>query len=187
MKQLVAMLQASNEETKRTVLLVAVALTGLYALTTIGSMVRVTALTMLLFMNAQILLLVAVVCYLVVIIMTRESISQEHFERGQVIFRQGEMGNEVYVIISGEVEVVGEQPGGGETVISRVGPGEFFGEIALIRNAPRMATVRALTDLDVLVMHRGAFLSLFTHLPALRQTFQQVIQQRIAERAARQS
>ena len=45
---------------------------------------------------------------------------------------------------------------------------------------PRVATVRALTDLDVLVMQRGAFLSLFTYLPALRQSFQRVMQERAA-------
>ena len=65
-------------------------------------------------------------------------------------------------------------------MIARLGPGQFFGEMALIRAAPRVATVRALTDLDVLVMHRGAFLSLFTYLPALRQNFQRVMQERVA-------
>ncbi|MBI4611644.1 MAG: cyclic nucleotide-binding domain-containing protein [Candidatus Rokubacteria bacterium] len=183
MRRLVAALQAFNEETKRTVLLVAVALAGLYALVTIGSMAKVTALTMLLFMSAQTLLLAAAVCYVAVIIMTRESISQQHFEPGQVIFRQGDPGDDVYVVISGEVEVIRESPGAGEHVEARLGPGDFFGEMALIRTAPRMATVRAQTPLDVMVMRRGAFLSLFTHLPALRQTFQQVVQQRMASAA----
>ncbi len=181
MRRLVAALQAFNEETKRSILLIAVALTGLYALITIVSMVRVTALSMLLFVNAQVLLLVVVVCYIAVIIMTRESVARAHFEPGQVVFRQGEMGNKVYVVISGEVEVVQEDPGARETVIGRVGPGEFFGEMALIQNVPRTAPARVLTDLDVLVMQRGAFMSLFTHLPTLRQAFQQVVQQRADE------
>lgn len=113
--------------------------------------------------------------------MTREGVSLQLFERGQVIFRQGEMGNRVYVIMSGEVEVVQDRPGTWETVIARLRPGEFFGEMALIQTAPRVATIRALSDLDVLVMQRGAFLSLFTYLPALRQTFQRMVHERSAE------
>jgi hypothetical protein len=180
MKWIITAFQSLSEEYKRTILLVAIALTALYALITIVSMVKLTALTMLLFMSAQVLLLLSILCYIVVIIMTREGVTRQHFEAGNVIFHQGETGNQVYVIVSGEVEVVQDRPGPGDPVIARLGPGQFFGEMALIRSAPRVATVRALTDLDVLVMQRGAFLSLFTHLPALRQSFQRVMQERVA-------
>ncbi len=181
MRRILVGLQTLSDEKKQGILLVATGLTAVYALVTIIAMVKLTAVTMLLFAGAQMLLFLSILCYITVIIMTRESITQQHFERGQVIFRQGEMGNQVYVVISGEAEVVQEQPGTGETVIARIGSGGFFGEMALIQNAPRVSTVRALTDLDVLVMQRGPFLSLFTHLPVLRQTFQQVLEQRADE------
>ncbi len=181
MRRILAGLQAFGEEKKRGLLLVAVSLAAIYALIIIVSMVRLTALTMLLFAGAQLLLLLSILCYIAAIIMTRESISQQHFEPGEIIFRQEDTGNQVYVIVHGEVEVVQERPGTGDAVIARLGPGEFFGEMALIQNAPRTATVRALTGLDALVMQRSAFLSLFTHLPALRQAFQRVVQQRMDE------
>jgi len=179
MRWIISAFQSLSEENKRALLLVSIALAAVYALITIVSMVKLTALTMLLFVSAQLLLVLSILCYIVVIIMTRESVVQQHFELGDVIFHQGETGNQVYVIISGEVEVVQDRPGEA-AMIARLGPGQFFGEMALIRAAPRVATVRALTDLDVLVMHRGAFLSLFTYLPALRQSFQRVMQERAA-------
>ena len=180
MRWIITAFESWSEETKRTILLVAIALAAVYALVTIVSMVKLTALTMLLFVNAQLLLVLSILCYIVVIIMTREGVTRQHFEPGAVIFRQGETGNQVYVIVSGEVEVVQDRPGSGDPVIARLGPGQFFGEMALIRAAPRVATVRSLTDLDVLVMQRGAFLSLFTYLPALRESFQRVVKERVA-------
>ncbi len=170
-----------SDERKRALLLVAAGLATLYALIAIVSMIKLSALTMLLFAGAQVLLLLSTACYIVVIIVTRESVSQQHFEPGEVIFRQGDMGSQVYVITNGEVEVVRDQPGAGQTVVTRLGPGEFFGEMALVHPAPRSATVRASSALDVLVMQRGPFMSLFTHLPALRRSFQRVIEERREE------
>lgn len=178
MNRILAGLQAFSDDKKWVLLLIAVILTVVYAVITIFSMAKLTALTMLLFMHAQGLLLLAVLCYLVVIITTRESITREHYEPGHVIFHQGDMGKQVYVVISGEVEVVRQEPEAEETVIARLGAGEFFGEMALIREAPRVATVRTINAVEVLVMQRGSFLSLFTHLPSLRQSFEQVAQQR---------
>jgi len=107
------------------------------------------------------------------------SISQEHFEPGETIFRQGDWGDRVYVIVKGEVEVLREEPGKGEIVLRKQGPGEYFGEIALISNAPRTATVRTLTGVDALTIERGAFIALLAHLPPLRKIFEQVMQERL--------
>ncbi len=106
------------------------------------------------------------------------SISQEHFEPGETIFRQGDWGDRVYIIVKGEVEVVREEPGRGEILLAKLGPTEYFGEMALISNALRMATVRTLTSVDVLTVERGAFVSLLAHLPPLQKIFEQVIQER---------
>jgi NADH dehydrogenase len=107
-----------------------------------------------------------------------ESISREHFEAGEIVFRQGEWGDRAYVIIHGEVEVLREDAGQGETMLARLQDGECFGEMALINDAPRMATVRTVTRVDALTLQRSAFATLFTHMPALRDSFQRMVQER---------
>src|SRR3954452_9743277 len=61
-------------------------------------------------------------------------------EAGEVIFRQYDMASEMYVVLEGEVELTL-----GDTLIETVGPGEPFGEMALIDQAPRAATATTKT------------------------------------------
>ena len=107
-----------------------------------------------------------------------QSLAREHFEPGEIIFRQGDLGDRLYIIEKGEVEVVKEEEGRVEKVLAKLGPGQCFGEMALVSNAPRMATVRPLTGLNVLTIQRGAFRTLFDHLPSMRETFEEVIERR---------
>lgn len=107
-----------------------------------------------------------------------ESVSREHFEAGEVVFRQGDTGDRVYIIIDGEVEVVREQAHGDETVLARLEAEECFGEMALITDAPRLATVRAVTNMNALTLRRSAFATMFKHIPALRESFERLVQER---------
>ncbi len=175
------LLQTSSDRYKRPALIVAQALTVSAVVMTIATLVKVVPLTLALFMMvAQLFILLAILISTVVLVTTLErEITKEHFARGAIIIQQGDIGDKVYVIENGEVEVVQEEPGEGESLIARLGPGEHFGEIALIRHTPRTATVRAVTDVDVLAIKAGAFASLFAHLPALRESFQQVMEQRL--------
>lgn len=109
-----------------------------------------------------------------------ESIAREHFEAGETIFRQGEVGDRVYVIVDGEVEVLRSDARGHDTTIARLGPGECFGEMALIQDAPRNSSARTVTRVDVMTLRRSAFASLFTHMPALRESFTRMVEQRSA-------
>jgi NADH dehydrogenase FAD-containing subunit len=86
-------------------------------------------------------------------------LSGAHFEPGDVIIREGEAGESAYVILAGKVEVTREQ--GQETIhLTTLSEGECFGEIALLTDAKRTATVTCLTPVDVTVLHREQFLAL---------------------------
>ncbi len=166
---------------KRTALVLAQLLTVSATIMTIVLLVNVGPATLTVFMlAAQPFILLSIVICLVVLITTPErEIIKEHFARGATLFRKGEMGDKVYVIENGQVEAVDEDPGKGEKVIRTMGPGDHFGEIALIRRIPRTLTVRAVTDVDVLTIKAGAFASLFAGVPVLRDSFHQMMQQRL--------
>ena len=68
---------------------------------------------------------------------------EEQFETGEEIFRQGEPGLKMYVVVGGQVMISTVVPGGGEEALSFLERGEFFGEMALIDGQPRSADARA--------------------------------------------
>jgi CRP-like cAMP-binding protein len=79
-----------------------------------------------------------------------------HYREGEVILREGEPGDAFYIIRGGRVAIT-TTGGGVETLVEERGPGEYIGEIALLRRAPRTATARALSDLDVWVLDAEDF------------------------------
>jgi CRP-like cAMP-binding protein len=94
------------------------------------------------------------------------SVVEKAFKAGDVVFRQGDFPDRLYLIGKGEVDVVKDVEGGRPAVLARLGPGEFFGEVGIIGHSPRTATVRAATDLETLSIHRDYFTSLLSYLPA---------------------
>jgi putative ABC transport system ATP-binding protein len=79
-----------------------------------------------------------------------EAATLRHFEPGEVIIRQGEEGDELFLISEGEVEVRRE-----DHEVARLGPSEFFGEAALISGEKRNATVIATEALDAYVVGKA--------------------------------
>src|SRR5438445_695269 len=108
-----------------------------------------------------------------------EGIRRAHFEPDEIIFREGDRGDVLYVLVDGEVEVTKRVPGQGDVVLRRLRPGECFGEIALVSDQARSATVRSLTGVNVLAVDRDAFQALFSNLPPLRGFFEQLIEARL--------
>ena len=72
-----------------------------------------------------------------------------HLEVGAVLFEQCTMGDLIYVVAEGELEIMRQLAGGGEELLKVVAPGDYFGEIGPLFNLPRSATVRARTDATV--------------------------------------
>lgn len=78
------------------------------------------------------------------------------FPAGTTLFREGEPGTEMYVVQSGAVQVY-KRMRDVEKVIGRIGPGEFFGEMALLNNKPRNATAQVVEDARLLVIDTRTF------------------------------
>jgi hypothetical protein len=90
------------------------------------------------------------------------SLTAVDLHAGQAVFRQGDVGDRFYVIDRGEVEVKD-----GDTLLRTLGPGESFGEIALIRDVPRTATVAAISDAALVALDAAEFLGAVTgHAPS---------------------
>ncbi len=77
--------------------------------------------------------------------------------KGEVVLRQGERGDTMFVVFSGTAEVLREQEVGRPEFIAELLPCDVFGEVALLEGGPRTRTVRASSDLCLLVIERDAF------------------------------
>ncbi|MGH7208958.1 MAG: FAD-dependent oxidoreductase, partial [Nitrospiraceae bacterium] len=97
-----------------------------------------------------------------------EQLARAHYREGDVIVRQGEIGNHFYIIESGQVEIIREDPGEPPKSLGIRGAGTSFGEIALLKEVPRTATVRCLTPVDVVKFARRDFLTLTRSHDAIR-------------------
>ena len=96
----------------------------------------------------------------------RSIMDELKFKPGQVIIREGELGDLFYVITEGHAEVFIRDANGSDVVLHEAGPGDFFGELSMLTNEPRSARVRAVDHLTTLALERDeffAFLRTHTH------------------------
>jgi hypothetical protein len=101
----------------------------------------------------------------------------ETFEPGRIIFHQGEEGQCAYFIRSGEVEVL-QGDGTDQKVVAKLGSGQYFGEMALINNAPRNATVRALSKSTVAVLGKQNFGTMLKLMPSTKGDIMKTVNER---------
>lgn len=86
------------------------------------------------------------------------------FCAGQDLFRLGDMGDCAYIIIAGEAEVLVDKEGT-EVVVAKAGKNELIGEIAILCDVPRTATIRAVTELTALKIPKDLFFRLIAEFP----------------------
>ncbi|MFQ5613036.1 MAG: cyclic nucleotide-binding domain-containing protein [Anaerolineae bacterium] len=94
-------------------------------------------------------------------------LKDEVYQAGQIVFHMGEIGDTFYIIESGEVEVLAPDLRGQQAVINLLGPGEFFGEIALLRAVPRTATIRVVSPTRLLGLSREDFHKVVDRYPII--------------------
>ncbi len=88
------------------------------------------------------------------------------FRDGELIVRQGETSDSAYLILSGKADVIVEF-GGSSSVVAQLGQSEVFGEMAMLCETPRTATVRATGELRTLLFEREGMLRLLREFPEM--------------------
>lgn len=129
---------------------------------------------------APLLVISAVAIYLWITIFefrrAHKLFSIEHFPPNTVIFRQGDPGDSAYFIRKGEVEVIDEDS---RATVNTLSAGDYFGEIALVTDRPRTATVRTVTEVEAAVLGKENFLNMMHLLPSTEDEILTTIQKRV--------
>lgn len=99
-----------------------------------------------------------------------------HVEAGRTVIRQGDLGQEFALIVQGEAEIVKDG-----VVVATIGPGTYFGEVALLDSVTRTASVVAKSDLVLEVIDRRGFNTLLDDLPRLSRSILKGLAHRLAE------
>lgn len=105
------------------------------------------------------------------------------FEAGQELFQQGDPGDAAYVIISGSAEVLVDTREG-PLVVATVEKNAFVGEIAILCDVPRTATVRAVERLETLKIMKEHFLRMVAEFPEMAVEIMRVLAQRLSRTTA---
>jgi CRP/FNR family cyclic AMP-dependent transcriptional regulator len=103
------------------------------------------------------------------------------FSKGHVIVKEGDQALSFYLICSGRAEVVKGAEGSSPRVLNTLGPGDFFGEMALLDGYLRSASVRALEDTECLVLSRWDFLAELRTSPYIAVQMLPVLSRRLRE------
>lgn len=82
--------------------------------------------------------------------------SEESYRLGDVIFKEGEIGDKLYLILEGKIRISREVAGMGEEALAILGPGQAFGEMSLVDDFPRSADARVHEACRVLVLTKSA-------------------------------
>lgn len=106
-------------------------------------------------------------------------ISPHRYTAGETIFHEGDAGTALYIIEKGEVKIVLGSPEGKEVVLTLLGPGDFFGELALLDGEPRSADAVAMETSDLLRLLRQDFLRFVAEHPQVAINLMAVLSRRL--------
>lgn len=112
-------------------------------------------------------------------LLARDTMARK-FQQGDIIFREGDPGQLLYIIQSGQVRIFVNGMDGSETSVILFGrPGELFGELSIIDGLPRSATAVALEETVLFIMGRESFRQHMRQMPQLAMNFMQVLSKRV--------
>src|SRR6201981_1265629 len=106
--------------------------------------------------------------------------TRTHFAEGQVLFREGDLPDSVFRILSGAVDILRELDGD-PVLLGTVGAGQFIGEMGVVENRPRNATARAANEVEVEILTPPEFLDQIAGSPSAARELIQRLSQRLRE------
>jgi NADH dehydrogenase len=109
-------------------------------------------------------------------------IQSQHFQAGDVVFQQGDLGDSVYVIQEGECDVLREE-NGEHKLLATLRAGDYFGEMAVLADQSRNATIQARTGMHVLIISKRDFDKLRQNVPAFDEVFRELAKRRASGNA----
>ena len=111
----------------------------------------------------------------------------ERYAAGEVIITQGDIGDKLYIITRGEVDVLSSNHAGGQRSLAILRAGDHFGEMALLYDIPRSATIRARTSVLLYSLSKDDFNELLAAVPGLRDQLEQIMTERAQLAAEREA
>ena len=101
-----------------------------------------------------------------------------HFTANELLLRQGDAGDELFIVRAGEVSVIIGRSGGSTAEVARLGPGRFFGEMSLMTGERRTATVQAMDDCELVSVGKAAFQEILAGVPGLPERITAILAER---------
>ncbi len=111
----------------------------------------------------------------------REAFQSARVAAGQIIFKDGDPGEAPYVLRAGQIRIYRTNLDGKERILAYLGPGEVFGEMALIDDSPRSASAKAVQDTLLLALYRDAYYGLADRYPQTAHNLAKVLARRIRD------
>jgi CRP/FNR family transcriptional regulator, cyclic AMP receptor protein len=109
----------------------------------------------------------------------RASMVEIKLARGEVLFREGDAGDQIYVVVEGKIKLGRTSPDGRENLLAVLGPGQMFGELSLFDPGPRSASASAITDTTLLGLAHKDLLPWLTGRPEVARNLLSQLAQRL--------
>ncbi|HJT03520.1 MAG TPA: Crp/Fnr family transcriptional regulator [Pseudonocardiaceae bacterium] len=109
----------------------------------------------------------------------RAALEPVRFPRAHVIFAEGELGDRLYIVLSGKVKIGRRSPDGRENLLAVFGPSDMFGELSIFDPGPRTSTATTVTEVQAVTMDRTALREWIAKRPEIAEQLLRVIARRL--------
>lgn len=109
----------------------------------------------------------------------QSSMTAVQLDRGEVLFREGERGDRLYVLTHGKIKLGRTSSDGRENLVAIIGPGEMFGELSMFDPGPRSATATSVARCDLISLGHDAFNAFLTDRPLVAQSLLTALARRL--------